>query len=510
MVLRYLPADRDQLFLLPLDMREWLPQGHLAFFVSDVVDELGTTALHVGHHHDAGGRPGYDPEMLLALLVYAYCTGVRSSRQMERLCEVDIGYRVICANRRPDHSTIARFRQAQDGLVQDLFVQALALCARAGLVEVGVVAVDGTKMGADASMAANRTAEQVAAMFAEAEAQDAAEDRLFGDQRGDELPPALADRTSRRARLKAALEELRARQAAEHEQAEERSSAFVEAERAAALAGAVPGGRHPRGREVARAEATLGLARRRAAEHRKEVERRCAAAGTKPHGPSPDVENDTAVKRARAALARAKAKAAPAPRGPARSNTTDPDSRVMKGLQGYLQGYNAQAAVNEAGVVVAAEVTQQAFDVGQLRPMLAALEANLAAAGISTSVGTALFDAGYWSLANACAPGPDRLIAREKSWKARRTAAACGPVPEGAGVAEAMAHRLATEEGRALYAKRSTTVEPVFGQLKALRGYRRFSRRGLGAVQAEWKLTTMAHNLLKLFRARQALLLASC
>ncbi len=118
MVLRYLPADRDQLFLLPLDMREWLPEGHLAFFVSDVVDELGTTALHVGHHHDAGGRPGYDPEMLLALLVYAYCTGVRSSRQMERLCEVDIGYRVICANRRPDHSTIARFRQAQDGLVR--------------------------------------------------------------------------------------------------------------------------------------------------------------------------------------------------------------------------------------------------------------------------------------------------------------------------------------------------------------------------------------------------------
>ena len=119
MVLRYLPADRDQLFLLPLDMREWLPEGHLAFFVSDVVDELGTTALHVGHHHDAGGRPAYDPEMLLALLVYAYCTGVRSSRQMERLCEVDIGYRVICANRRPDHSTIARFRQAQDGLVRE-------------------------------------------------------------------------------------------------------------------------------------------------------------------------------------------------------------------------------------------------------------------------------------------------------------------------------------------------------------------------------------------------------
>jgi transposase len=501
MVFNYVKADRRQLFLLPVDMRDWLPEGHLALFLLDVLADVDTSALHAGAGEGGPGRPAYDPDVLLAVLFYAYCTGERSSRKIERLCRTDIAYRVLAANTCPDHCTIARFRQAYDAVAMAIFVQALALCAGAGLTKVGLVAIDGTKVEADASMGANvdlaKLGRLVEAMFGEAGAADEKEDGLFGDANGDELPAELTDRTSRAARLAEAGRRLRAAKGAQAEKAAEAEERRGRAEQAAAATGRAPMGRPPTGREVARAEKALAEAEARAAQ---------SGARLGPRGLR-------YLRQAQERLAKAKAKTAqqgqpayklqPAHGGEPRANTTDPDSAIMKTRSGYLQGYNAQVAVDESGVVLAALVSADAGDVGQLVPMLRELTANLATAGAGAEVGTALFDAGYWSEQNATAPGPDRLIATTKSWKLRQKAKQdghrAGPPPKGASAAEAMEHRLCTKEGSATYARRSVMVEPVFGQHKHLRGFRRFARRGLTAVQAEWQLMNTVHNLLKLY-----------
>jgi len=504
MALSYLPVDRDQQFLLPPSMRDWLPEGHLVWFVLAVVAKVDTSGLHARHPNDGVGRRAYDPDMLLALLIYAYCTGVRSSRQIERLCEVDVGFRVICANVAPDHTTIARFRQDQQNEAVRLFTDVLVLCAAAGLVSVGVVAVDGTKMGANASLKANRTRERIEAeireMFADAERVDASEDRLFGDARGDELPADLADPRRRGARLDAALRELERARAARQAETE---AARAAAETDAARRGAMVPGPARRGSEVARAEAALARARERAAAHRARVETAAAAKGRRPGGPQPAKGRKVAkleqrLERARARAAQRTTEPAAKPTEP-RVNTTDPESRVMKNAHGWLQGYNAQAAVNRHGLAVAADVTQDGNDVGQCEPMMAATQANLDAAGITEPIGTLLFDAGYLSERNLTVNGPDRLIATGKTWKLRREQPTSGPPPKDASPVEAMDHRLRTPDGSALYSQRQHTVEPVFGTTKEQRGYRRFSRRGLAAVRAEWQLIMAAHNVLKLF-----------
>jgi transposase len=514
MAYRYVPVDRDQPFLLPPDMRDWLPESHLVWFVLAVLTRVDTSALHARHPNDGAGRPAYDPDMVLGLLVYAYCTGQRSSRAIERLCEVDVAYRVICANRAPDHSTIARFRQVHQDIALELFTDVLVLCAAAGLAKVGVVAIDGTKMGTDASLKANRSRAhiqaEVTAIWAEAGAVDAEEDDRFGDTRGDELPADLSDPRRRAARLEAALAELEA-QAAQAAQAEAaKVAAFAERKQAAHALGQLPASRPPAGADpVAEAQAALAVQAARAAERarvRAELEARNAAAGHKTRGTKPDHDNHRDLRRARERLARAQAAAtaAAALAAAAEVNTTDPDSRVMKSPQGWVQGYNAQAAVNEMGVVLAASVTQDHNDVGQCQPMMAATAANLEAAGIAAPIGTVVLDAGYWSEENATAPGPDRLIATAKNWKLRQALQAKGQAtrepPPGATPAEAMEHRLRTAEGRRLYAKRATTVEPVFGQHKDGRGFRRFVRRGLAAADAEWQLINATHNILKMFR----------
>jgi transposase len=506
MALSYVSTDRDQPFLLPPSVREWLPAGHLAWFVLDVVEEVDTSALHARHPNGGAGRAAYDPEMLLGVVLYAYCSGVRSSREIERLCEVDIAFRVLAANRVPDHTTVARFRQSCDGLVEGLFVDVLALCARAGLTKLGVVAVDGTKMGANASANANRTRAQleaeVRAMFAEAEAVDAAEDERFGDARGDELPPELADPRTRGARLRAALAELDAqRAAAAADEAEARADRVK-------TAGEGRGrGRKPRwADEVAEAEAALARALEQQAAKRAEIEAGAAAKGRRPHGPKPTESNR--VKRARARVERARRRGTtrdPAPEDPkATVNTTDPASRVMKTPDGWIQGYNTQAAVNEAGVVLAGDVTQDANDVGQLEPMMRRTQENLEAADVDEPIETMLFDAGYWSEDNITAEGPKRLIADTKRHKLAQGQATSGPPPPDATPLEAMRHQLRTPEGVALYAKRSGIVEPVFGQHKHNRGLRRFARRGLDAARAEWQLINTTHNILKLYRTRIA------
>ncbi len=508
----YLPVDRDQQFLLPPDVRDWLPEGHLAWFVIDVVERVDTSGLHARHPNDGVGRRAYDPDMLLALLIYAYCTGQRSSRQIERLCVVDVAYRVICSNHVPDHTTIARFRQAHQDVAVSLFTDVLELCAAAGLVSLGVVAVDGTKIGADASLKTNRTRAQieaeVAAMVAEAAATDAAEDDCFGEGRGDELPAGLTDRRSRRVRLDAALAELKAKQAQRDTDVERARQDRVVKEQQAAVRGRRVSGRRPKHADrVARARADLEFLEQRAADRRVRVEAHAAAQGRRPRGPAPG--HGQGVTAARARLNQAVNDAANTPVDDAtngdqdRVNITDPESRIMHSPQGWVQGYNAQAAVTESGIVIAGTVTIETNDVGQCEPMMAATQATLDAAKITDPIGTMLFDAGYWSESNATADGPTRLIATTKSWKLRKAirerGTTNGPPPPDATPIEAMEHRLRTPEGTALYKKRQHTVEPVFGQIKHGRGFRRFSRRGHDAVQAEWQLITATHNILKLF-----------
>lgn len=522
MAFDYLPVDRDQQFLLPPSLRDWLAEDHLVWFVLDVVARVDTSRLHARHRRDGVGRRAYDPDMLLALLVYAYCTGQRSSRQIERLCEVDVAYRVICANLGPDHTTIARFRQDHQAEAVQLFTDVLVLCAQCGLASVGVIAVDGTKMAGAASLRANRTRDQiekeVAAMLAEATEVDAREDDLFGGDRGDELPVDLVDPSSRKARLDAALAELeRARRArlAEQQAAAARHAA---AEAAATRAGRVLSGRDPAGREVKRAEAALQRQREHESARRAQVERAAAARGRKPSGASPPAGGGYRIGRAEARLQRAREVQANREQQPpqqprtrsktsagsdeTRVNLTDPDSRIMKTAQGWVQGFNAQTAVNEHGVVLAADVTQDATDFAQCLPMIAATQANLGAVGVTEPVGTMLFDAGYLSEANIIAEGPTRLIATGKAWKLRRQHPTSGPPPHDASPIAAMEHRLRTPEGAATYTKRQHTVEPVFGTIKEQRGYRRFARRGLQAVQAEWQLIAAAHNIIKAYHLR--------
>jgi transposase len=505
MALSYVPVDRDQQYLLPPDVREWLPAGHLAWFVLDVVARVDVSVLHARHPNDGVGRRAYDPEMLLALLIYAYCTGQRSSRQIERLCEVDVAYRVVCANHVPDHTTIARFRQAHEAIAVGLFVDVLGLCAAAGLARVGVVAVDGTKMAASASLKANRDRDQVEAevarIFADAAAVDDAEDRLFGDARGDELPDELVDPRRRAARLDAALAELNARA-----EASAAADAAAAAARAMAVAAAAERGHRPRGR-IPHGPAGLAEARARlAGSEAEDAERaeRWEQRGRRGRRPG----DSHRTKRARGVLARAQARAAAdaettetAPR----VNVTDPDSRVMQKADGaWVQGYNAQAAVNTSGVVIAAEAAQDPGDSAQCVPMMAAVAVMCGAAGIGEEVGAFLFDAGYCSAANLTAPGPDRLIATANTHKLRRAARAegwvTGPPPPDAGPVEQMAHRLRTPGGAALYQLRQHTVEPVFSDVKDGRGFRRFMRRGREAVDAEWKLMMTTLNIRKLHR----------
>lgn len=528
MAYHYVGGDRDQLFLLPVSMRDWLEEGHLAWFVLDVVARVDTSALHARHPNDGAGRPAYDPDMMLALLLYAYGTGLRSSRRVEAACRTDAAFRVITGGVAPDHATIARFLANHESAIEGLFVDVLGLCAAAGLVSVDVVAIDGTKMGADAALDANRTRAaidvelerlrgEVAAILAQARAADAADDAdegLFGlaalfDR--DRLPAALATRAAREARLEQAAAVVDAHDAAARAATQQRAAKA----QAAAGAGRQLAGRKPKDPHAALASAEVDLdivterveAARAARAASRQAKLDQAAAGRSPgHLPSAALRSreqqqlDAATRRLAAARQAAQATAPTA----AKANTTDPDSRIMKAAAGWVQGFNAQAAVTQDHIIVACTVSQHAADVGLYQPMVAAARATLDAAGVDEAIGLVLGDAGYWSDDNATADGPDRLIATLKDHKQRRAArelgTTTGPPPPDATPLEAMEHRLRTQDGAAAYATRSHTVEPVFA-VKANHGYQRFRRRGLQAAASEWALMSTVHNLGKLHRA---------
>ncbi|TDO56140.1 transposase [Kribbella sp. VKM Ac-2571] len=556
--------------LMPPSVREWLPEDHLAFFVVDTVAELDLAEFFAAYRTDGRGGSVYDPAMMLAVLLYAYCTGERSSRRVERRLVEDVAYRVVAANQQPDHATIARFRARHEDAIAGLFGQVLGLCVRAGLVDAGVIAIDGTKIAANASFFVNREgkalAKELAAMaehnqtagqdgsagsagsagsgdlvdaaheiakaiLDEAAAVDAVEDAEHGDARGDELPAEWAGGRDRRARIRAALDELESQKSRDYES-------------------------------------------RMAERAKKETE-----LGRKLTGPKP---KEDAARRSK----------------PRRANTTDPHSRIIaQASKGVMQGYNAQTAATTAQIVIAAEVTATSNDQPHFVPMATAVTENLTDAGHAEGVGTFVADAGYWTAANGTTPvGAEVLIATKKtSWRkadkpdddklavlakvnrgelsqrkageilgvshtwvrdmtkryfgteGQRITRSAEPEPaEWIPVIErvdrgeiskraardqldvsdtrinamlahvrgeatdptiarkAMDAKLAEPGSAELYKKRASSIEPVFGNIKHNLRFRRFARRSLPAVHSEWRLICTVHNLLKLQQATPA------
>ena len=523
----YRPVARDQVLLLPPDMREWLPGDHLAWFVLEIVEQLDRSALHARHPHAGAGRAAYDPDMLLAVVIYAYCQGVRSSRHIERMCVTDVAFRVLCAQDPPDHTTIARFRALAGEAFTDLFAQVLMIAAQAGLGRFGTVAIDGTKIAANASIDANRGQEwfarHAADIVAEADRTDAAEDTQAlaqgEDDRSDRLGSTFGDRTQRAERIRAAAQQVAAAQQ-RHEHANEEHDAAALARRRRSENGQPVRGRIPNGpHRLAEARAHL---QREIAAHQAKLDRYAAliAAGKKPMGRPPvPMDDSTRVQRARRVVRNAEAAADGAGSTDRSSsakqlpkivaNTSDPASRIMPTRKGFLQGYNTQLAVTSDQLIVAVHVGQSTNDQHCFIPMMRSAQnvaARLHARTGNTQhvLGTVLADAGYDSDANLTAAGPDRLIALCKGRDQTRAAAeepAHGPPPADASPREANGHRLRTEQGQALYKRRGATVEPGIGNLKKI--INRFSRRGLNQASSELHLAATAFNLMKIHRAAQ-------
>ena len=515
----YRPVDRDQAFLLPPDMREWLPEGHPVFLVIDALGRMDTSAFHALRRTGGAGAAGYDPDMLVAVLVWAYAHRVTSSRRMEELCRTDVAFRVICAGNLPDHSTIARFRKGFGEAVAEFFAEVLILCARLGMGRLGVVALDGTKIAASASKAANRTENKLRelareAVAAHAEA-DAAEDELYGaGRRGDELPEEVAWSPRRRGeRIDAALAGLEAERKAAEAEAQAKAEEFRARQRAGQRTG--PG---PAAAAVALAEENLArVIAARQAQLARLAERRAAGA---PRRREAGVQDYCRVRRAAAKAERARQRAAEAERkaaqaaGPVR-NVTDPDSRLMPARGGgFIQGYNAQNVISEDGLVIATEVTDDPADMAWYKPMMdqaeqaaALIEANRPPGpgpdggepgGGPGGIGQALADAGYCSEANLTCDGPDRLIAVGKRRDLEKAAAAGGGGPDWGGPAvQAMRERLKTDDGITAYRQRGHIAETPHGHIKHNMGFRQLSMRGKPEAAAEWTFACTVCNLFK-------------
>ena len=431
----YLP---EQDLLLPPSLRDWLPEGHLAYYVSDVVDQLDLSAIQAVYEKEMRGQPPYDPRMMTKVLVYGYCVGVFSSRRIQKRLQEDIGFKVLAAGNEPDFRTISDFRKIHLEALQGLFEQVLEMASESGAVKLGRVSLDGTKVKANASkhkaMSYGRMKEkqrqlkeEVKQLLAQAEAADEEEDQRYGNQRGDELPAELQRRETRLAKIKQA---------------------------------------------------------------KKVVEQRA---------------REKAVAEGKSAEEAKKAK----PADKDQYNFTDPESRIMKGADGFVQGYNAQAAVEpERGLIVGQLVTQAANDKEQLQPMVEAIEQQC-----GQRPQAILADSGYCSEENLkyleSTEQPERKIegfigTDRQAHGESRPPCKRGPLPKGATRVDRMRRKLQTKVGKAVYAARKCVVEPVFGQIKQARGFRQFVLRGIRKVKGEWALVCLTHNILRLYAAQQA------
>jgi transposase len=445
------PYNPDQLLLLPPDMTHWLPQDHLVYFIRDVVGQMDLSVVYASYDGSKGGYPAYHPEMMVALLIYAYCIGVPSSRKIEKATYELIPFRVLTVDQHPDHDTIAEFRRRHLEALAALFVQVLRLCQKAGLVKLGHVSLDGTKVRANASkhkaMSYARMEKsvveleaEVKRLFAAAEATDEVEDSQYGKgRRGDELPEGLRFKQGRLSRIKEAKEilEREAREQAQQERLDQ---------------------------EKKRQDREASGDRR----------------GRPPKAPSGK------------------------PDGKAQYNFTDPESRIMKNgaTKSFEQSYNCQAAVDAyCQVIVATRVSQEANDKGELKPVVERLKTNLE----GDKPGQMTTDSGYFSEENVAYLAQEHIDGYVATGRIKHgdkpLPAPRGRIPKEASLKERMGRKLRTIKGRSIYAKRKEISEPVFGQIKQVRGFRQFLLRGLSKVSAEWDLICLGHNLLKLFRS---------
>ena len=523
----YVPVRRDELMLLPPDVRDWLPADHVVWFLLDVIAALDTSALHRRARLGGAGRAPFDPDMLLAVLVYAYAGGLRSSRKIEKRCQEDVAFMVASGLCRPDHVTIARFRKDNADGMDDLFDQILVLCVKAGLGGLDHVAIDGTKIAADAAAARSRDVDGLRGTgrrwLAEAAKVDEEEDERFGDRRGDELPEELRDPAQRKRIIDELIE--RAGTDPDAKRGRRRRRRARQGERALALADDLQGEAQTRAEadlqapiaRVQRAQAALDKVRAamqvRAEDRARREAEADARGGLLLSGrlPLPAEEHSRVrkqvarVERERQRLSELRAAAVEVT---GKRNLTDPDARFMPVRGGgFILGYNAQLAVSADHLILTYDVVQDPGDVNQLVPMFTRLEAKVAMLQNATdnpdlTVVLTTADAGYDSDANLTAPGPDRLIALGK----RRNIAGDDPPTsdpgEHATARQKMAWRLSTPEGKALYKTRGATVEPVNGHLKDQRGLRRFSRRGTPAAKAELALAAFTSNLMRWFTVK--------
>ncbi len=439
----YRPYFPEQDFLLPPSLREWLPEDHLSYFVSDLIDQLDLSQIEQHYEREERGYPPYHPRMMTKVLVYGYCVGVFSSRRLEKRLSEDIAFRVLAAGNEPDFRTISEFRRIHLKALEGLFVQVLQLALKLGAMKLGRVAIDGTKIKANASKhkamsyermlrEEQRLREEVKQLLAEAEQTDKDEDKRYGrNRRGDELPAELGRREERLKRIAEAKKALDARARAEAEQKDQNSDKNGR-----------PGAGSKRGRR--------------------------AAAQPKPK---------------------------------AQHNFTDPESRIMKGPDGFVQAYNAQAAVEPAlQLIVGQALSQQANDKQQLIPMIERVREQA-----GQKVQQVLADSGYCSeenLRKAAKKKVDLYVATGKQKHNQPVPSSPrGRIPKSATLVERMKRKLMSKAGQGIYARRKTIVEPVFGQIKQAQGFRQFLLRGVDKVRSEWALVCATHNMLKLYRA---------
>jgi transposase len=501
----FIESRRAQGFLLPPDVREWLATDHLAWFVIDAVGEMDLAAFYSAYRADGHGRAAYEPSMMVTLLMYAYSTKQRSSRAIECHCRQDVAYRVITGNLVPDHATIARFVVRHERALAGLFGEVLRLCDTAGLVAPGVIAIDGSRLAGNANRNRNREFKQIAReILAEHKAIDEAEDEQFGDARGDELPEQLRTPEGRREFFRQA-KQTRERQdtaTAEPEPETEAGGEFeFDAERIVA---------RMQGRE-----GWLRDARRQLEQHRwqdpdpvsrSRSERLVLAALRLEAELDAERAGNAAYEEYRVQGRMKNGRRFGSPPKPyqppevpqGQVNVTDPDSKLLKTTEGYVQGYNAQAVVDHGQIVLAAEITNSTVDWSQLDPMVSATIAELDRAGVAGRPQTALADTQYWNEEHI-----DEVIANKHVQVL---------IPPDSGTREQprpgwtggrytwMRHVLASELGEQLYRKRKQMIEPVFGHTKHNRGVTRFHRRGRTAVRTEWRLLMATHNLTKLYR----------
>jgi transposase len=426
----YRPYSPDQMLLLPPSLKEWLPENHLSYFVSDVIDNLDLSAIEAVYEREERGYPPYHPHMMTKVLVYAYCVGVFSSRKIQRHLIEDVAFRVLAAGNQPDFRTISDFRKIHHKALEDLFQQVLRLAMKAGAIKLGRVALDGSKVKANASkhkaMSYGRMKqeeralkEEVRKLLAQANAADEEEDRRYGkDKTGDELPEELNRRETRLKRIREAKRALEQK------------------------------------------------ARDEAGENGKEEDE---------------------AKQAK-------------PEDKAQYNFTDPESRIMKGPDGFVQAFNTQIAVEEVSqLIVGQAVTQETNDKKQVEPMVTIIQKQA-----GQKLAELLTDSGYCSESNLNYLQKKKISAyvATNRHKHGRQQPACkrGPLPKGSTIVDKMTRKLQTKAGARVYAARKSIVEPVFGQIKHARGFRQFLMRGVEKVKAEWALVCATHNILKLYR----------